>query len=368
MTAFRLPDVGEGLHEAEIVAWHVGPGDHVVADQPLVSVETDKAVVEIPSPQSGRIEQRHGEAGDLIRVGDVLVDFADGDAIDVGAIVGDLGPPATPATTPRPDSLPPAAGTPGVRAMPAVRARARALGVDLSTVTATGTDGTVTMADVEAASTPGPAARIEPLRGVRRAMAANMARAHAEVVPATVTDDADVGEWAASEDATLRLVRAIGVACRAEPALNMSFHGPDRGRSTNTAVDLGMAVDTPDGLFVPVLTDIVDRSAADLRSAIDAMKRDVIARSIPPGDLRGQTITLSNFGVFGGRHAALVVVPPQVAIVGAGRIRPAVVARDGQPVVRPILPISITFDHRVVMGSEAARFLTSLLDDLEQPT
>ena len=252
--------------------------------------------------------------------------------------------------------------------MPAVRARAAALGLDLSSVTPTGPDGTVSLDDVEAASGSGPTTRPEPLRGVRRAMAANMARAHAAVVPATVTDDADIGDWSTDEDPTLRLVRAIGLACRAEPALNVSFPGPDRGRSPNERVDLGMAVDTPDGLFVPVLTDVVGRSAADLRAAIDTLKRDVVARSIPPADLRGQTITLSNFGVFGGRHAALVVVPPQVAIVGAGRIRPAVVARDGRPAVRKVLPISITFDHRVVMGSEAARFLTHLLDDLEQPT
>lgn len=369
MSTFLLPDLGEGLHEAEIVAWLVAAGDHVVADQPMVSVETDKAVVEIPAPFSGRIGAIHGAPGDLLRVGDVLVEFADAaDDGDAGAIVGDIA--RAPETTgearpaPVPTRRSPAAG---VRASPAVRARAARLDVDLTTITGTGPGGTITTADL-AAPTAAATAGAEPLRGVRRAMATNMARAHREVVPATVTDDADVGDWAEGQDTTIRLARAVVAACSAEPALNRSFHGPAVGLSTNTAVDLGIAVDTDDGLFVPVLRDVGSRSVADLRRGLDHMKADVRARSIPPSELRGQTITLSNFGVFGGRHAALVVVPPQVAIVGAGRVQPAVVARDGAPAVRPLLPISLTFDHRVVMGGEAARFLTALIADLERPS
>lgn len=364
MSAFHLPDVGEGLQDAEIVAWHVGPGDHVVADQPLLAIETDKAVVELPSPRSGHISRLHADPGDIVRVGDILVEFAEGDSPDIGAIVGEIHRAEVVATSsPQPAQAVEAVAVPRVRATPAVRDKARRLEVDLATVVATGTHGTISVADVEAASSAATVA--EPLRGVRRAMAANMSRAHAEVVPATVTEEADIGGWLTSEDVTLRLARAIARACSAEPALNVTFHGRDIGRAANTQVHLGVAMDTTDGLFVPVMHDVGRRSKADLRQGLEALKSDVESRSIPPDQLRGQTITLSNFGMFGGRHAALVVVPPQVAIVGAGRIRDAVVAVRGKPEVRPVLPISLTFDHRAVMGGEAARFLSTLVTDLE---
>lgn len=379
MTTFRLPDVGEGLQEAEIILWHVGPGDRVVADQPLVTIQTDKAVVEIPSPRTGHINRLHAGPGDIVQVGAGLVDFTDTGAPDAGAIVGDLGPVVSGSGESTAGSDPAAGVGAGVAravpvdagrvvATPAVRVHARRLGVDLAGVTPTGANGTVTMIDVDrAASAAKPAAELVPLRGVRRAMAANMARAHAVVVPATVTDLADIGAWKPDDDPTLRLVRAVGVACVAEPALNMWFHGREEGRSVNTTVDLGMAMDTAEGLFVPVLRDVVNRSAPDLRRELEAVKAAVLARSVPPDRLRGQTITLSNFGMHGGRHAALVVVPPQVAIIGAGRIESAIVARDDRPVVTTLLPVSLTFDHRVVMGGEAARFLTALVEDLRLP-
>jgi 2-oxoisovalerate dehydrogenase E2 component (dihydrolipoyl transacylase) len=380
MTTFRLPDIGEGLHEAEIVAWHVGAGDHVVTDQPLVSVETDKAVVEIPSPLSGHIAALHGEPGDVIEIGEALVEFADGVADDAGAIVGSLPPDepaghAAPSTTGR--TSPPGASHPRGRATPAVRALASALGVDLAGVSATGPDGTVTRADVHTAAAASSHAdgqdgtddsTIEPLRGVRRAMDANMTRAHASVVPATVTDEADIADWPDATDPTARLLRAVAAACVAEPALNASYLGRERGRRINPSVDIGVAVDTAEGLFVPVLRDVANRQPDDVRNALDAMRADILARTVPPEHLRGATITLSNFGTIGGRHAALVVVPPQVAIIGAGRARHAVVAHDGEIAIRRLLPLSLTFDHRVVMGGEATRFLNTLKHNLEAAT
>lgn len=362
MSGFRLPDLGEGLQDAEIITWHVGPGDHVVADQPLVAVETDKAVVEIPSPWSGYIERLYVDEGDIVCVDDLLVEFTDDPVADVGAIVGDLR-----------RSEPPVAAR-AIRATPAVRAEASRLGVDLANVAGTGPNGTVTGTDVEAASAALPAtasdarAAVEPLRGARRSMAANMARAHASVVPATVTDLADVGPWAARNTAIARLIRAIAVACRAEPSLNVSFLGPDVGRSTNASVDLGIAMDSEDGLFVPVLRDVGNRTPVDLLAELESLKVRVVARTLAPEQLRGPTITLSNFGSIGGHHGVLVVVPPQVAIVGAGEIHDAVLARDGKPVVRPVLPLSLSFDHRAVTGGEAARFLKSLVADLELPS
>lgn len=361
MTTFSLPDLGEGLQEAEIVAWHVAVGDHVVADQPLVSVETEKAVVEIPSPQAGRIAALHGTPGDVVPTGAPLVDFEDAAAPDTGTVVGEIA--TEPRAAPAPSSAPaPSEGS--VRAAPAARALARERGVDLASVTPSGPGGTITRSDVERdAAEP----EIAPLRGVRRAMAQAMARAHAEVVPATVHDVADIDAWPADADVTMRLVRAIAAAAAAEPALNASYLGRDAGRRLNEHVDLGIAMDTPDGLFVPVLRDVGRRAAADLRTGLERMKADVRARSVPLEELRGATFTLSNFGMFGGRHAALVVLPPQTAILGAGRIHDAVVAADGRPAVHRVLPLSLTFDHRGVMGGEAARFLADVIADLETP-
>jgi 2-oxoisovalerate dehydrogenase E2 component (dihydrolipoyl transacylase) len=352
MRQFVLPDLGEGLEEAEIVNWHVNEGDHVVTDQPLVSVETDKAVVEVPSPSSGRILHLFGTKGDVVKVGAPLVEFAEGPEQDTGTIVGELGT----------SDQPPAAATlsgpaTGQKAQvfPAVRALARKLDVDLELVEATGPGGFITRADVERAaktlSHTGPA---EPLRGLRRAMAQRMTASHAEIVPASVTDDADIDDWRKVEDATIRLVRAIAAACKAEPALNAWYNAGAGERRLIGRVDLGIAVDTGDGLIVPVLRNVAERDASDLRA------------SIPPGELRGATITLSNFGMIGGRFANLIVVPPQVAIIGAGRIAQRVVAHLGQPAVRRVLPLSLTFDHRVVTGGEAARFLVALKSDLEQ--
>lgn len=365
MHQFLLPDLGEGLEEAEIVAWHVNEGDNVVVDQPLVSVETDKAVVEVPSPQAGRIAHLHGSKGDLVKVGAPLVDFAEGVQADTGTVVGELDrgePPARAA-----EASAEAARARPIQVLPAVRALARKLDVDLNLVQATGPGGSITRADVERAATSlaeaGPA---EPLRGMRRAMAQRMTAAHARVVPATVTDDADIEGWREGEDVTIRLARAIAAACKAEPSLNAWYNAEAGERRLIPRIDLGIAVDTEGGLIVPVLRNVGERDARDLRTGLDRMRADAAARSIPPEELRGATVTLSNFGMIGGRFANLVVVPPQVAIIGAGRVSPHVVAHDGQAAIRRILPLSLTFDHRVVTGGEAARFLRALKADLER--
>lgn len=371
MTTFKLPDLGEGLQEAEIVTWHVGPGDHVVADQPLVSVETDKAVVEVPSPQAGRIAKLYVEVGEIVAIGAPLVDYDDGAGKDAGTVVGTIESDAGVLDETR--EAQEGAGTGAsasparVKATPAVRALARRKGVDLSVVGPSGKGGMVTAADVErAAKTLAEAGPLERLRGVRRAMALRMTQSGAEVVPATVIDEADIDAWAKGADVTARLVRAIALAIAAEPALNAWFDAKEGGRRLHRRIDLGFAVDTEDGLFVPVLRDVGNRDAADLRRGLDAMKAAVESRRMPPEELRGATITLSNFGTIGGRYAAPVVVPPQVAIVSAGRIAPRVVAHEGKPAVHRTLPISLTFDHRAVTGGEAARFLAAILADLEK--
>jgi 2-oxoisovalerate dehydrogenase E2 component (dihydrolipoyl transacylase) len=361
MSSFALPDLGEGLQEAEIVAWHVAEGDHVVADQPLVSVETEKAVVEVPSPQAGRIARLLAKAGDRVKVGAPLVLFEEGAHPDTGAIVGELAEEPTASTNRSEQSS---------LAPPAVRALARERGVDLAQVAGSGPGGAVTRADVDrAAAAHGGLAGGEPLKGVRRAMASNMARAHADVVPATVWDQADIEAWWSPQaDVSVRLVRAIAIACAAVPALNARYDGKAMVLKRLARIDLGIAVDTEDGLIVPVLRDIGTRDAADLRRGLDALKTATRERKVPLAELRDPTITLSNFGTLGGRHAALVVLPPQVAIVGAGRIDPQAVPMQDGVVFRHMLPISLTFDHRVVTGGEAARFIKALIDDLQRPS
>ncbi len=355
MSTFTLPDLGEGLQDAEIVTWHVGVGDHVIADQPLLSVETDKAVVEVPAPFSGTITRLVADEGAIVKIGAPLVEIDIGKATDAGAIVGDLAkspaaPPPKPLRT----------GT-GARATPAVRRLAVDMGVDLASLTGTGPGEAVTSADVEAAATGLTAGQV--LSGVRRSMARAMARAHASVVPATVTERSDISGWDSGEDVTTRLIHAIATGCYAEPALNAWFDGQRRQLHDN--VDLAIAVDTPEGLFTPVLRDA--GHAADLGPAIAALKRSVEDRSIAPDAMKGATFTLSNFGMLGGEFAALVVTPPQVAILGAGRITDTVHADNGQPVVHRTLPLSLTFDHRAATGGEAARFLSAVREDLERP-
>ena len=361
---FRLPDLGEGLQDAEIVAWHVAEGDHVAADQPLVSVETDKAVVEIPAPRSGRIAKLLGALHERLPIGAPLVAFATDGEVDPGSVVGALETDPT-------ETLPLSsrermgfAPSTRPRAAPAVRALATTLGIDLATVAGTGPGGEITRDDVRgAASSPG----MLPLRGIRHAMALRMAEAGVAVVPATVTEEADIESWPPHTPVMVRLVAALVAGCHAEPALNAAFDGVRLARRLNAAVHIGIAVDTDDGLLVPVLRDAHGLDPAGIQTALDFLKEAARIRRIAPDALRGATISLSNFGPIGGLHAALVVVPPQVAILGAGRIVTRIVAEGLGFTEHRILPLSLTFDHRAVSGGEAARFLAIVKASLENP-
>lgn len=350
-SVFVLPDLGEGLQDAEIVAWHVAEGDHVVADQPLVSVETDKAVVEVPSPRSGRIARLLAAPQTRLAIGAPLVAFsADGER-DTGTVVGELPTTASAQPAARP------------RATPAVRALAAGRGIDLAAIAGSGPEGEITRADVESAS----AVRtgVESLSGIRRAMALRMQEAGRAVVPATLTDEADVGTWPAETKVTARLVTALIAACRAEPALNAAYDGTAMIRRLNTDIHVGVAVDTDDGLIVPVLRNAQSLDLAAISDELTRLTMEARTRRIAPEALRGATISVSNFGALGGLFATLVVVPPQVAILGAGRIHRRVVSLDGKFIAMRVLPLSLTFDHRVVSGGEAARFLAAAKATLE---
>lgn len=363
MKIFKLPDLGEGMQEAEIVQWHVRQGDQVGVDQPLVSMETDKAIVDVPSPQAGRIEQLFGQAHEVVHVGAPLVGFEGEGEADSGTVVGQM-PVGREVVEEGAVSV--GYAGPRIKATPAIRALAHRLGVELTLVTPSGSDGLITAQDVQRVAKLlaewGPP---ETLRGVRRAMAQNMVLAQREVAAATVIDDADINAWRSGTDITIRLVRALVAGCRAAPELNALYDSAAIARRVLKKIDVGIAVDTPEGLFVPVLRDVANRDAADLRHGLDQMRADVVARKIPPEELRGYTITLSNFGMIGAKYAAPIVMPPTVAILGAGRVRDQVVASDGQPAVHRVLPLSLTFDHRAVTGGEATRFLNAVIADLE---
>jgi pyruvate dehydrogenase E2 component (dihydrolipoamide acetyltransferase) len=383
---FKLPDLGEGLAEAEIREWLVRPGDRVQADQPLLTVETDKAVIEVPSPKEGVVKRLYAEEGDIVPTGAPLVAFEGDEAEtpreDAGTVVGEVrrgqgvlreGPTASISGR----------GATAIMATPAVRALARQKDIDLSIVTPTGPGGSITRTDVErAARVLAEAGPVEKLRGVRRAMAQAMTHAHAEVADVTVNDDADIHDWAGdsagsgaeegaragSTNVTLRLIRAIAAGCKAVPALNAWYDAHVIGRRLLQRIDLGIAVETEEGLFVPVLRNVAERSPEDLREGLEALKRDVRNRSIPPEELRGHTFILSNYGRFGGKYTDPIVMPPAVAILGAGRAYNAVVAHEGRPAVRRHLPLSLTFDHRAATGAEASRCLMAIIEDLQQKT
>jgi 2-oxoisovalerate dehydrogenase E2 component (dihydrolipoyl transacylase) len=460
---FHLPDLGEGLPDAEIVEWHVKVGDVIRLDEPLVSMETAKAVVEVPAPCSGTVTRLAGAAGDVVATGAMLAEFEldpnlpqraeaqdtghhhggphkgagapvpaehtrdDGDAITVNASDdgGEIPADDLPAPKGEPGGARADAGTVvgamqssdrvhveqatsigGVKAMPAVRAMAKKLGVDLARVAPSGAGGVVTLADVKQAAARGPAAAVapapatarpaaatatrvtaagllsseaapatrvgpaldrdDPIRGVRRNMVRSMSAAHAEVVPTTLMDDADLHAWSSGEDLMARLIRGLVAAAQAEPALNSWLNAKEGTLRRHSRVDVGIAVDSPEGLFVPALRNAERRDAASLRAELNRLRDGVKGRTLAPEEMRDYTLMLSNFGVFAGKYATPIVVPPCVCIVGAGRLHHAVVPVLGGLETHRVLPLSLTFDHRAATGGEAARFLRALIDDLQR--
>ncbi len=393
MTTFNLPDLGEGLPEAEIVSWHVAEGDRVKTDDPLVSVETAKAVVEVPSPQTGIVARLYAKEGDIVETGAPLVDFDEAGSTaakaapdkakssdDSGTVVGNVpsGGEVVAETAIAGGSRRRKQGR--IKATPAVRTQAKRLGIDLSTITPTGKNGQITQADLSSAHGASSAAlaaqsarpALQPgqtvsLRGPRRAMAQSMSLSRDQVALCTLFDDADINEWLNKRDFTARLLRAIVAGCVAEPGLN-GFYDPDAmSHQIESRVDIGMAVDTDDGLIVPVVRNVEAKGLDQIRSAVAAIKHATRDRSVAPADMVNYTITLSNFGTLAGRYATPIMVPPTVAIVGSGKLQHDVVAVMGGIEVHRRIPLSLSFDHRCVTGGEAARFLAAMIQDLEKP-
>lgn len=377
MKIFKLPDLGEGLPDAEIHQWYVAEGDTVAIDQPLVAMETAKAIVDVPAPYSGEIGKLYGKVGDIINTGSPLVGFVDtgnqpsmeeNPRRDNGTVVGFIETSDT-VLVESPVGIQVAKSSAAIKVIPAVRALANKLNVNLQSLQGSGPGGIITREDVNkaAALTSKSMPSGEILHGARRAMAQQMAKSHAEVVPVTIIEDADIHSWPQKTDITIRVIRAILSACAAYPIFNAHFYGDSLSLNLCTEVNLGIAVNTENGLFVPVIKDAANQSDAALRTTLDRFKKQAVTNSFAPEDLKNPTITLSNFGTIAGRYSSPIVVPPMVAIIATGKIRPSVVAYNGEPAVHSIMPISLSFDHRAITGAEAANFLGVLLTSLESP-
>jgi len=406
MPDFLLPDLGEGLTEAEIDRWLVKEGDTVAEDDPLVEVITDKATAEIPSPFAGVVTKIHVPEGKVIAVGTALVtigepveareesvavgDLAAGPATggqDSGGVDSPAGPVPSPSSPPRPTGE--GSGAASVKAMPPVRKLARELGVDISALAGSGPSGRVLREDVEAVANGVGAApavrrsegeRREPLRGVRRIIAQRMAEAHRVVAPVTHVEECDVTELDATRKLAnerapgeLRLtympfiIKAVVAALKDYPALNASLDEDAEEIVFHNRYDIGIAVDTPSGLTVPVVRDADRKRLREIAADVDRLAAAARSGSAKAEDLRDATFTVTSPGPFGGLMATPIVFHPQSAILGVHRATERPVVRNGQIVIRKMMNLSITFDHRILDGMTAARFALDVVRLLEHP-
>ncbi len=368
MIIFKLPDLGEGLPDAIIREWHVKVGDTVKSDQPMVSMETAKALVDVPAPFAGKIEKLFGNPGDNIDTGQPLVGFEGECSLqtkkDNGTVVGKIQESETVLAAEAVNVAQAAQSESSrIKATPAVRALAKKLGVDLATVHASGPR--ITQEDVEKASKkPVEHADYEILSPMRRAMVASMEESHRRVVPLCIWEDADLHAWDNQQDISIRIIRALIHACQNVPILNATFDDKNQQLKQNAEIHLGLAIDTPHGLYVPVIKNVASLNDRELREKIEAFKSQANQKSLTQQDLHGATITLSNFGSIGARYGTPIIIPPMVAIVGVGHACDAVVPYQGKPAIHRILPLSITVDHRIVTGGEEMRFLKAMIEHL----
>jgi pyruvate/2-oxoglutarate dehydrogenase complex dihydrolipoamide acyltransferase (E2) component len=393
MPDFVLPDLGEGLTEAEIDRWLVKEGDTIAEDEPLVEVITDKATAEIPSPFSGVVSRIHVKEGDVVPVGSVLVTIGDSSepapppppppATDVGAAAKALS-----VEEDRGDALPIAG-----KAMPPVRKLARELGVDLGGVNGSGPGGRILREDVEAAAggaavmagaprghEPEKRGRRQKLRGVRRTIAERMTAAHGIVPSVTHVEECDVTEL----EATRRIanernpelprltplpfvVRAVATALEEYPPLNASLDDDAGEIIYHDRCDIGVAVDTSAGLVVPVVRDADKKSLREIAADIDKLAKGAREQTLTATELRDATFTVTSPGKFGGLMATPIVMHPQAAILGVHKASERPVVREGQIVIRTILNMSITFDHRILDGMTASKFVLEVAGLLEHP-
>jgi pyruvate dehydrogenase E2 component (dihydrolipoamide acetyltransferase) len=377
---FRLPDLGEGIVEVELRRWLVKEGDRVTEHQSVVEVETDKAVVEVPSPHTGTVARINRQEGETVRVGEVLLEVA---------LEGDL-------PLPGPGEQPRSAGIVGILpepgeetpllATPLVRKLARERGIDLRGVRGSGPRGSITPEDLEraGASTPtagedfGPVERLQ-LRGVRRTIARNVLASQRQTAFLTTMEEADVTELWQLREREQQAVEAQGThltflpffikaaqhALREHPYLNASIDDAAEQIIIKKHYHFGIAVETPEGLMVPVIREVDRKSILELAAEIQALGRKARERTIGLNELKGSSFTITNYGHYGGVFATPIINWPDVAILGCGRIVERPWVHRGEIAIRRILPLSLTFDHRVTDGADAGQFLAKVVRYLE---
>jgi pyruvate dehydrogenase E2 component (dihydrolipoamide acetyltransferase) len=358
--SFKLPDLGEGLTEGEVARWLVSEGQEIAEDDPLVEIQTDKATVEIPSPYAGTVLKILVAEGEVAPVGAVLVFVGGPDET-----LPESEPPSVTSTRSESRASAMAAGGPGkVQATPLVRRIAGELGVDLAAVTGTGPGGRITEDDVRVAGDGAPSeGRREPMRGVRRLIAEHMARAHREVPPVTWVEECDFGAVPRGELLGM-VVKACADSLAEFPELNARLEGDDIVYLDRC--DIGVAVQTDQGLVVPVVRDCREKSVAEIHAEIERLAEAAREGTIAADEVRGSTFTVSSAGKLAGLFQTPIVNYPEVAILSIGRIGPRAVVRDGSVVVAEQGTIAITFDHRVVDGARAAAFGLAVIERLER--
>ena len=391
---FKLPDTGEGSAEAEIVQWHVAAGDRVEEDQPLVDVTTEKAIVELPAPVAGTIVSIHGEVGDKVAVGSELV------VIETAAVAEEKAPAKATVAARIEEKKEVKPKSEAVLASPAVRQRARQLGVELHVVQGSGPSGRVTHADLDHAVAAGGRRTVSALRalparqtagkdgieeqrivGIRRKIAERMQEASRRIPHFSYIEEVDV---TALEELRLHLntehagkrakltplpfiIRAIVRAVAVHPEINARFDDEKGIVARHAAVHVGIATQTPHGLLVPVLRNA---ESADLwQCAAEASRLAAAAREgkATRDELSGSTVTITSLGALGGVASTPIINYPEVAVIGVNRIAERPVVRAGQVVVRRMMNLSSSFDHRVIDGWNAAAFVQTIRGFLEQP-
>jgi pyruvate dehydrogenase E2 component (dihydrolipoamide acetyltransferase) len=408
---FKLPDLGEGITEAEIRKWLVKEGDVVEEHQSVVEVETDKAVVEVPSPKGGAILKIAREEGETVKVGEVLLVVGEaGEKAETPreperpkteerpksvSVVGELPEEEEdikPAVTTRPKPAPARVvqvekqGA-AILATPAVRAFAKEQGVNLENVKGSGPGGSITREDVQknirqpAKTEEAAAVERVVIRGVRRTIAKNLIFAQKTTAFVTETDEADITDlWdlRAREKKSLEkkgihltfmpfIMKAVQHALMDFRTFNASVDEEHEEVMVKKFYNIGVAVDTPDGLIVPVVRNVEKKTIRELAAELQDLSAKARERTIKLDDLKGSTFTITNYGAYGATFATPIINYPDVAILGTGKISDKPWVKDGQVVIRKILPLSLTFDHRVNDGAGAAKFLTRLSAYLEDP-
>lgn len=381
---FKLPDLGEGIAEVELRRWLVKDGEPVAEHQVLLEVETDKAVVQVPAPHGGIVTGILRHEGETVRVGDILLTIVEPEE----NVAAQPRPPGIVGILPEPAEEKGETESREVLATPLVRKLARERGIDLAAIRGSGPRGSITPEDLERTGTAprplsddfGPVERL-PLRGIRRTIARNVLAAQRVTAFVTSMEEADISElWelrdreqheAESRGTHLTFlpffIKAAQHALREHPLLNAAVDDDTETIILKKHYHFGIAVETADGLMVPVIRDVDRKSIIELATEIQELGRKARERTITLDELRGSSFTITNYGHFGGTFATPIINWPDVAILGCGRIVERPWVHRGEIAIRRILSLSLTFDHRVTDGADAARFLGRVAHCLEDP-